>query len=813
VSVEARGSIYIADQSVQPGLNIANGPPATFILSGISLIQNSNILIDLEGPSTLGADPTAPFENTILTGILTSVPNGAMTLQALGSVNLSVGVYLDNSGQNTSVWNLTQGIVPAQLNLVSLQSDVTVGDVNSMASVFITYPSPTGTVNLLARGSVDMQKGFVLSDADPSIMPTIANIADKLSPFTIPVVAASSNPRVLTNNKATTLQSNDGLVVEELSIGGANFLLSQDPTYLVLLGDNFDQLVRDVGLSGIISVDPATEAARHGCLSVNGTCQPLHFGDTDPARIIAVTGDVTQSATTNGNFGVTVDVSKQVEISAGRDVKNLALLGQNNNATDVTTIIAGRDVIYTAQPPVTSPNQDVWFEFEPNAIAVGGPGNVLIESGRNTDLGISNGIQSFGNALNPRLANQGAGITIQVGLGDAMLNYSNFITEFVNPATDATNPLAEILTETDAQTGAVIATGAAAFANFQNLPPVAQHIAANELFFGLLRDSGREHNGTDPSLSAYQRAFAAITALVPKTSATGDFLGGLSAVRTRDGGDITILAPTGQIQVGQVAPPASFPGYSLAGDPTWALGFGIVTERGGNIDLYSKGDVSVNQSRIFTLQGGDLIIMSADGDIDAGKGAKTVQSVQPPTVSIDPYGNITITPYGPASGSGIATLRSLPDVPVGSADLIAPKGVVNAGDAGIRVSGDLNIAAVAVLNASNIQVSGKVTGIPVVTAPDIGALTSAANNAAAVTKSTEAPTDASSSKEHASVIIVEVLGYGGAPDTPPPEEKKPKLEQHSYNPADPVKIVGYGRLTDADVQGLTEEERAKVSRP
>jgi hypothetical protein len=65
-------------------------------------------------------------------------------------------------------------------------------------------------------------------------------------------------------------------------------------------------------------------------------------------------------------------------------------------------------------------------------------------------------------------------------------------------------------------------------------------------------------------------------------------------------------------------------------------------------------------------------------------------------------------------------LRSLPNVPVGNADLIAPNGIINAGDAGIRVSGNLNLAAVAVLNASNIQVEGKATGIPVVEAPNIG---------------------------------------------------------------------------------------------
>src|SRR6202022_1183959 len=102
--------------------------------------------------------------------------------------------------------------------------------------------------------------------------------------------------------------------------------------------------------------------------------------------------------------------------------------------------------------------------------------------------------------------------------------------------------------------------------------------------------------------------------------------------------------------------------------------------------------------------GGDLTVVSLNGNIDAGKGAKTVQAIQPPSISYDVYGNVSITPYGPSSGSGLAVLRALPDVPLSNADLIAMNGFVNAGDAGVRVSGNINLAAVQVLNAGNIQV-------------------------------------------------------------------------------------------------------------
>ncbi|SHI25192.1 Filamentous haemagglutinin family outer membrane protein [Pollutimonas bauzanensis] len=42
------------------------------------------------------------------------------------------------------------------------------------------------------------------------------------------------------------------------------------------------------------------------------------------------------------------------------------------------------------------------------------------------------------------------------------------------------------------------------------------------------------------------------------------------------------------------------------------------------------------------------------------------------------------------TGAGIATLAPIADVPPGNMDLIAPEGTVDAGEAGIRVSGQAN---------------------------------------------------------------------------------------------------------------------------
>ncbi len=68
---------------------------------------------------------------------------------------------------------------------------------------------------------------------------------------------------------------------------------------------------------------------------------------------------------------------------------------------------------------------------------------------------------------------------------------------------------------------------------------------------------------------------------------------------------------------------------------------------------------------------------------------------------------------------------------------MAPRGTVDAGDAGIRVSGNLVVAAAHVANADNVQVKGESVGLPVVQSVNVGALNSASAAASAATKAAE----------------------------------------------------------------------------
>jgi len=175
-------------------------------------------------------------------------------------------------------------------------------------------------------------------------------------------------------------------------------------------------------------------------------------------------------------------------------------------------------------------------------------------------------------------------------------------------------------------------------------------------------------------------------------------------VQTLDGGDINFVVPTGAVNVGLAG---NFAGFQKAsGD------LGIVVQGAGNINGISYDDINVNKSRIFALDGGDIMLWSSQHDIDAGKGAKTALTIPPPRVSIDDQGNIKTEFPAAVSGSGIQAAVVTQGRKPGDVYLFAPAGVIDAGDAGISSEGNILLAATKVLGADNISFGGVAIGVP-----------------------------------------------------------------------------------------------------
>ena len=378
--------------------------------------------------------------------------------------------------------------------------------------------------------------------------------------------------------------------------------------------------------------------------------------------------------------------------------------------------------------------------------------NLDLGVGPNTAVGTALGITSIGNTRNPFLPFEGADVVVGAGLGpvaglgESGADFDAFL-EQVEEA-DIARYLAEIQSPDSARKPVTTS------AELQALPTEQRNLLTLEIFFRVLRDSGRT-TGAD----RYEAGFQAIEALFPEGAQEGDITLTSRQIKTKNGGNISLFAPRGDLTVGlEVSSPDQ----------------GILTEAGGNISLFVDGSVNVGKSRIFTLRGGNEIVWASNGDIAAGASSKTVQSAPPTRVIVDAQtADVKTDLAGLATGGGIGVLAAVKGVPAGDIDLIAPKGVVDAGDAGIRSSGKLNIAAVQVLNASNIQVAGSSTGVPsapVVAAPSLGNLSVASNSVAATNSAandmTKKPQSQPPAEESPSLISVEVLGYGGGDALP-----------------------------------------------
>jgi len=546
-------------------------------------------------------------------------------------------------------------------------------------------------------------------------------------------------------------------------IGSSNQIL--DVMYLDSVNALFDESGATLGSKAVLQTKQALHA--------QGL---LHLGDPDPIYLYAQGGDIS---------GLTVFSAKPAQIVAGRDITDIAFYIQNLNEDDSSVVSAGRDIVaYNANSPLRSLAQAAGNPDSSGGqagdIQINGPGAIEVLAGRHLDLGTGGnnadgtgaGLTSIGNARNPFLPFggadiiAGAGIGKSAGLGFSNLDFEGFIGKFLNSPEGI----------------AYLAEQANSVVPFEEMSPARQRISALGYFYRVLRDTGRNYTTS----GNYDTGFDAINTLFAGTDWEGEVKTQARDIRTRSGGDISIFSPGGGLALAT----------TVIGTPLAPPG--IITESGGNISIFTNTNVDIGISRIFTLRGGDEVIWSSIGNIAAGTSSKTVQSAPPTRVLVDPQSaDIKTDLAGLATGGGIGVLATTVGVPPGNVDLIAPGGIIDAGDAGIRVTGSINIAAVQVLGASNIAAGGTSTGVPA-SAPATSASVSSApppppptqsNSNPATTAAKDAQTQAGQTQDTPSIVTVEVLGYGGGEGESEPvgsaEPQSPVNPSPAVNPALP----------------------------
>lgn len=716
--------------------------------------------------------------------------------------------YVDNRASQIVPFQLGVGnagifggsVLPPSLTLAALTDTLV-----TSAEPLLLYPSASGELNLFSAGSI-RSLVIAMSDSDPSLLPGAFSAA------------------------------NIGL--SAITSAGAG-----DVTPIQGLG------------FGMPGVTPTTTDALLRLYHYQGITHAL---DSNPVHIFAGV-DIVNSL---------INVPKESEVIAGRDIVNLYFTGQNVNASDTTVVQAGRDILGSTE---SSASFNLPYVVSSDYV-LGGPGSFVVQAGRNlgpfinsavvNNVSYPGGIQTVGNLYNPSLGTAGANLTVLFGVANGT-DYSMFRDAYLDPAnfaqldgslfvqtknalgnatsvrseeiyapilalwlrTNVPDAFAAIFGPTGAYpdtaagnaalTGAAYSQSQAMYQAFIQLRPLQQdQFLLDNVYFHELQQAAEP---ASPSYLQYFRGYWAIDTLFPAASGYTDNLAAytvnpstvtadhpkgvptriivdgqpekaaqvqtgnadlrLAALETASGGNLTIVGPGGNFIAGSVVRTSTQAADRVTRfgvDPTASLAYGEITnanvERisaipigfegvltldGGSVDSFTDGSFLVNQSRVFSEAGGDITMWSSNGDLNAGQGPRSASNFPPVTVFTTLDGYSAVDSAGSVSGAGIGAFQRSPSDPTSSVILIAPAGLVDAGDAGVRATGDVLVAAARVANADAFSAGGTISGVPARAATPSAAAPSSASSVAAAQAKTSNSQDAT---VHDSIITVDVLG-------------------------------------------------------
>lgn len=639
---------------------------------------------------------------------------------------------LRSASGSVSLTGLDQSVLPSKLKAVALGGDIQVG---SKSVELAMSPSATGQLELYAEGSIrDTRVSMV--DADP------AQVYSAHAPLQETYTGA---------------------------LGG---------TRGTRVRDSFNHAATLFKDNGVLAAGARSAASR-----LNGS---LHEGDLQNAQVHARSGDV------SGSF----ILAKAVDLSAGRDVKDLSLIAQNLDDSAVTSVSAGRDVVYSTLADVNLWKSTILVNgvLRPNitenknpSIRIFGPGLLEVSAGRSVDLANSDGIISKGPGINSFLPDTGASIRVVAGKPadiDAAKFAVSYLDEASRPAflalskAEQLTRAAEILRQSFIQE--YLGQGSAYLADWQAFA-VANGVKAGDaamnnpalaaegvfdrfrykVLWAELSASGqagsrkaidaRDNPGKYPAEeltpeALYGQGFRAIELMgmgdLFRFNSSVRML--FSQIRSQSGGNVDVLVPGGSLDVG----PTQLSDVDVSKQ-------GLVANMGDS-RVFVRDSLNVNTSRWFAIDGGNLLGWSSYGDIDAGKGSRTALAGSSQRLDVNRLtGKVVLVDGGASSGSGIATIFNRPITSGGDVEPYTPRGAVNAGEAGIRAAGEIPELPNLIGGDFVLSVGGGgAPAVPAVAAPALG--TPARDNAA-IDPDDAPATAAGTARQAGSVLTVEVV--------------------------------------------------------
>jgi hypothetical protein len=431
---------------------------------------------------------------------------------------------------------------------------------------------------------------------------------------------------------------------------------------------------------------------------------PLHRDDTEHSQIEA--GQDIKN--------IEIYLAEQAMIHAGRDVQDLYLTSQNTRSSDVTSLVAGMDIVLS---PITRDKVNAGIEHA-------GPGVLLVQALNNIDLGRSSGIQTVGNSFNPSLGTKGSDLIMSAGYAASfsLEKVAQFFGELRRAGTNYSKYLAA------GETG--LAQEAIREAREGLIQPFLEATRTGKGRINMTLSQVSTVSGKDDIFMMAGGSFG-----VGKSAFIEDAERQTTGIYTSAGGAINIFSEK-DLNVNESR---------------------VMTYRGGDITVWS------NFGNVNAGRGSKTAINAEPPRLKELPDGSYVLEFRPPAVG---SGIRTLT-YDPDGFDGPELEPN-----AGDAYIFAPQGIIDAGEAGIA-GRNVILGATEVLNVQNISFALGAVGVPQTggAGPSIGAL-AGAGSVSETAKIAQESSSLKSAEERMAkfteelnknlvpkIIMVEVLGF------------------------------------------------------